>query len=75
MPGEKKVASAFRLFVNGEARETSAATLELLLAELGYAGRKVATALNGEFVPERSRGATNVAANDSIEVVAPRQGG
>lgn len=63
------------LVVNGEAAETSSATLAALLDERGYGGMKVATAVNGEFVPERARGATALSAGDRIEIVAPRQGG
>lgn len=61
--------------VNGESREAAAATLALLLEELGYGDQKVATALNGDFVPERLRGATVIAPGDAIEIVSPRQGG
>lgn len=61
--------------VNGEARQTSAVTLLALLAELGHGINRVATAVNGEFVPERLRGDRRLAAGDAIEIVAPRQGG
>ena len=64
------------LTVNGESREVAAAaTLAEALAALGYEGAIVATALNGEFVPERKRAATPLAEGDRIEIVAPRQGG
>lgn len=66
---------ARRLVVNGEAREALAETLAALLDELGYGGQKVATALNGEFVPERGRAGARLKAGDQIEIVAPRQGG
>lgn len=63
------------IIVNGEAREARASTLADLLAELGYAGQKVATAVNGEFVAERARGQTRLDSGAEIEIVAPRQGG
>ena len=63
------------LLVNGEPREIDAATLAEALEALGYGGAKVATALNGEFVPARARGATPVKDGDRIEILAPRQGG
>ena len=50
-------------------------TLADLLAEAGFGGLKVATAVNGDFVPERARAATTLADGDRVEVVAPRQGG
>ena len=64
-----------RIGVNGDTIETAAPTLASLLAELGYGDAKVATALNGDFVPAARRGQTPIAAGDRIEIVAPRQGG
>ena len=61
--------------VNGERVQARAATLGDLIAELGYGGAKVATAVNGAFVPQRTRFETRLAAADRIEIVAPRQGG
>jgi len=63
------------LIVNGELREIAAGTLAEALQALEYGEAKVATALNGEFVPARTRGATPVKDGDRIEIVAPRQGG
>lgn len=63
------------LVVNGQVCKASAATLGDLLAELGYGGQKVATALNGAFVAERLRSSTDLSPDDHIEIVAPRQGG
>jgi sulfur carrier protein len=64
-----------RLVVNGEPQEVPAATLADALQSLDLAEAKVATALNGEFVPARARAATLVKDGDRIEIVAPRQGG
>ena len=61
--------------LNGESVETIAQTLAELVAEAGFAGSKVATALNGEFVAERDRGKTRLSNGDRVEIVAPRQGG
>ncbi len=44
-----------RLVVNGEPQEVPAATLAEALQSLDFAEAKVATALNGEFVPARAR--------------------
>ena len=63
------------IVVNGEAVETGAATLAELVAALGYNENQVATARNGDFVPRGVRDETKLAADDSIEIVAPRQGG
>ena len=63
------------LVVNGELQEVQAATLAEALQSLNFGDAKVATALNGEFVPARARVATLVKDGDRIEIVAPRQGG
>jgi sulfur carrier protein len=46
-----------------------------LLSQLGFEQDQVATALNGAFVPKQARDATPLAADDKVEIVAPRQGG
>jgi sulfur carrier protein len=61
--------------VNGENKEIVAANLAEALIALDYADAIVATALNGEFVPARKRGAVALRDGDRIEIVAPRQGG
>ena len=64
-----------RIEVNGEAREVCSPTLALLLEELGLADRRVATALNHEFVRARDRDETKLRDGDAVEIVSPRQGG
>jgi sulfur carrier protein len=64
-----------KLVVNGDLQEVPAATLAEALQSLDLAEAKVATALNGEFVPARARAATLVKDGDRVEIVAPRQGG
>lgn len=64
-----------KILLNGEAFATDAKTLDELCARLGFAGAKIATALNGSFVAASSRGTTKLAESDEIEIVAPRQGG
>jgi len=63
------------LTVNGTPVRAAAATLAALIAEQGFAGVKVATALNGAFVPERLRAETLLADGDRIEILSARQGG
>jgi sulfur carrier protein len=65
---------AVQISVNGDAVTTKAATLADLLAELELTGR-IATARNGDFVPERARAATRLERGDRIEIVSPRHGG
>ena len=64
-----------RLVVNGERQDVPAATLAEAVQSLDLGEAKVATALNGEFVPARARASTPVKDGDRIEIVAPRQGG
>ncbi|MFN3625924.1 MAG: sulfur carrier protein ThiS [Hyphomicrobium sp.] len=63
------------VIVNGEAVLTAATTLADLVAERGLAGARVATARNGDFVPERARASTPLFFDDHIEIVSPRHGG
>lgn len=74
---ENMIATTARiqLTVNGEPLQTAARTLAELLSETGYGDLKVATAINGTFVPAARRTTTRLAAGDHVEVVAPRQGG
>ena len=74
-PATPDPAAERTVVLNGERRPSRAATLAALLDEAGYADAKVATAINGEFVPARARASTALADGDRIEIVAPRQGG
>jgi sulfur carrier protein len=65
----------FELIVNGCIVETAAATIADLLVERELRDAKVATALNGEFIPAARRGTTHLSAGDRVEIVSPRQGG
>lgn len=64
-----------QISVNGQPLEVSAPTLERLLAELGYAEKTVATAVNQEFVRCTDRGDAVLRPGDAVEIVTPRQGG
>lgn len=65
----------YKIIVNGMVTETTADTLQALLAEQGYGNTRVATARNGTFVPLSAREQTTLKPGDSIEVVSARQGG
>ena len=64
-----------RLQLNGTPVNSDAPTLAALLAAHGYGDAKVATAVNGTFVPAPLRADHSLADGDSIEVLAPMQGG
>ena len=61
--------------INGRTLATGASTLDLLVAEQDFGGARVATAVNGEFVPERRRAEIRLADGDHVEIVSIRQGG
>lgn len=63
------------IMVNDETHDVAATTLADLLEELGYRGARIATALNGHFVPALQRAVTPLADGMRVEVVAPMQGG
>ena len=64
-----------RIEVNGERREVAGVTLADALIELGWGTARVATALNGDFVPKTARAETTLREGDRLEVLAPMQGG
>jgi sulfur carrier protein len=66
---------ATSILVNGDTCSVRATRLDLILAELGYGEGRVATALNGAFIPAGRRAEIHVASGDRIEVVSARQGG
>jgi sulfur carrier protein len=64
-----------RIEVNGEGRDLRASTVAEALAELGWADARVATALNGDFLPAAARADMGLREGDRLEVLAPMQGG
>lgn len=64
-----------KLTINGEARDIEAATVAEALAALDLAEARVATAVNGVFVPADARKAAELAPGDTLEILSPMQGG
>lgn len=64
-----------RIMHNGETADVSGKTLDKILDELGYGDAVVATAVNGDFVAVPNRSDTELEEGDSLEVLAPMQGG
>lgn len=61
---------------NGKPIQTTAPTLAVILQEQGFtADSHIATAVNGQFVAKTARENHALNDGDSIEVVAPMQGG
>ncbi len=66
---------AMDVVVNGRKTETAARSLLELIEEQKLGERKIATALNGNFVAEPQRAKTPLQSGDRIEIVSARQGG
>lgn len=64
-----------QVVVNGQARQTDARTLGELLEELGYRNDRLATAVDGTFVPALARPDLKLVEGQKVEIVSPRQGG
>ena len=64
-----------KIIVNGEALEIVAPTMAALLDDLGKGEAKVATSVNEAFVSKQQRADHALQDGDSVEIVAPRQGG
>ncbi len=64
-----------RILVNGAPHDVAARTLDSVLLELGYRETRLATALDGTFVPASARAAQALREGCAVEVVSPMQGG
>lgn len=64
-----------KIEVNGESRDLAARTVAEALDELGWGEARVATALNGSFLPVTARTDQKLRDGDRLEVLAPMQGG
>lgn len=64
-----------KLMINGELKDLEAGTVAEVLGALDLAEARVATALNGQFVPAAARSDTALSPGDSLEILSPMQGG
>ena len=64
-----------KIELNGTPRDIASATVADALVELGWADARVATALNGDFLPSAARADQPLQDGDRLEVLAPMQGG
>ena len=65
-----------QILVNGVAREVpEQITVRALLAELGWAERRVAVECNGEIVPRSTHATVTLAAGDRLEIIQAVGGG
>lgn len=63
-----------KITLNGESRDLAGPTVKDALAQIGLAEARVATALNGAFLPAAQRDEP-LKDGDRLEVLAPMQGG
>ena len=63
------------IILNGAKRDITGQTVADVLIEIGLETARVATALNGEFLPAPQRSTTSLAAGDTLEVLSAMQGG
>jgi sulfur carrier protein len=63
------------IYLNGEERNTDAASISELLAELGMEGRMIAIERNLEVVPKSTYSSEALAEGDRIEIVHMIGGG
>lgn len=63
-----------KITLNGEARDLPGPTVRDVLDQIGLSQARVATALNGTFLPAALRGEV-LKDGDALEIVAPMQGG
>jgi sulfur carrier protein len=62
--------------VNGQSRSVpEGASLEQLLVELGYTGRRLAVEINREIIPRSAHAATRLHPGDRVEIVQAIGGG
>lgn len=64
-----------RIEVNGTAQEVRAQSLAALVDEMGFETDRVATALDGDFVPGAARAGTVLRPGCRVEILSPMQGG
>lgn len=64
-----------KIEVNGDQHEVTATHLDTALVELGWGDARVATALNGTFIPSAARDGTPLSSGDHLEVLTAMQGG
>ncbi|MCB8879598.1 sulfur carrier protein ThiS [Acidisoma cellulosilytica] len=64
-----------KIRVNDEEKTVTGASLADALAELGYDGAVIATAVNGDFTPRQRRAQLMLNEGDRLELLAPMRGG
>jgi len=64
-----------QIYVNDETRDITSDMLGVALDELGYGKTRIATAVDGAFVPASLRADHRLHEGARLEILAPMQGG
>lgn len=64
-----------QVFVNGESIAVEPASLDEMLVSLGYECKKVAVAINEQFVPREEWSVRELQSEDRVDVLGAIQGG
>ena len=70
-----KTNTEFEIVLNGRRTAIPAQSLAALVEREQLGGRRVATAVNGHFVPEAQRATTPLSPGDKVEIVHALGGG
>ena len=63
------------IILNGDRQAVTGPTVADVLIEIGLGTARVATALNGDFLPAGLRATTTLAEGDRLEALSSMQGG
>lgn len=63
------------IIFNGEMKTCNSQTLGEILVELGMGDMRLATAINGEFIPVSKRFEIHIKDGDFVEALSSMQGG
>jgi sulfur carrier protein len=71
------MSNTITITLNGQTDTYNASTPNItnFLHDKGFADKKVAVAINGQFIPKSSYDEHIINENDDVEIVAPMQGG
>lgn len=63
------------IFINGESKSVAATTLEQLVVELGFQGKRIAVEMDGQLVTKSKHATTQLSDDAKIEIIHAVGGG
>lgn len=64
-----------QIFINGERTSVAASTLEQLVIELGFQGKRIAVEMDGQLITKSRHAATLLSDDAKIEIIHAVGGG